>query len=101
MLTKLRQGGFYGTGKTGIYHSADRREKLQLAGVREISEFDDEQILADSDLGMVEVKGRGLKVTELDMEAKLLTVEGQINSFVFNDRQAKDKNRRLLKKLIG
>lgn len=77
------------------------REKLQLAGVREISEFDDEQILADSDLGMVEVKGRGLKVTELDMEAKLLTVEGQINSFVFNDRQAKDKNRRLLKKLIG
>ena len=27
------------------------REKLRLAGVREITEFDDEQVIADSDLG--------------------------------------------------
>lgn len=77
------------------------REKLRLAGVREITEFDDEQVIADSDLGVVEIKGRNLKVTELDMEARLLTVEGQINSFLFNDRRSGEKSRRLLKKLIG
>ncbi|MEA4892063.1 MAG: YabP/YqfC family sporulation protein [Peptococcaceae bacterium] len=77
------------------------RERLQLAGVREITEFDHTQIVADSDLGMVEVRGNNLKVTELDMEAKLLIVEGQINSFMFNDKRSREKGHRLLKKLIG
>jgi sporulation protein YabP len=79
------------------------RELLQLAGVVEVDGFDDHQVTADSILGPVMVQGRNLKITQLDVEAQTLTVEGQIISLSYLEAKRKKSGggRRFLKRLIG
>jgi len=79
------------------------RELLQLAGVLEVDGFDDHQITADSLLGPVMVQGRDLKITQLDVEAQTLTVEGHICSLSYleNRKKKSGSGKRFLKRLIG
>ncbi|MEL7623168.1 MAG: sporulation protein YabP [Clostridiales bacterium] len=77
------------------------REKIVLAGVKEINEFDDQQIIAESNLGMVELRGKQLKITQLDQESEELTVEGKISSLTYSEKKTGERSKSLLKKLIG
>lgn len=79
------------------------RELLQLAGVLEVDGFDDQQITADSMLGPVVLRGRNLKITQLDIEAQTLIVEGQIISLSYSEakKTKTGSGRRFMKRLIG
>jgi sporulation protein YabP len=77
------------------------REKIVLAGIKEINEFDEQQIIAESNLGMVELRGRQLKITQLDQEQEELTVEGKIASLTYSEKKAAERGKSLLKRLIG
>jgi sporulation protein YabP len=77
------------------------REKISLAGVKEINVFDDQEIIADSSLGLVELRGKNLRITQLDTETEILTVEGKIVSLAYSEKKSGTGGKSLLKKLIG
>lgn len=61
------------------------REKLSISGVLDVQSFDEEQVLLETVRGMVLVRGQGLHVERLQLEAGELIVEGEIGVIEYDD----------------
>ena len=56
----------------------ENREKVTVSGVIDIHSFDDELVLAQTDLGILTIKGDDLKMNKLNLENNELIVEGGV-----------------------
>ena len=63
----------------------ENREKISVTGVIDIHSFDDELVLAQTDLGILTIKGDDLKMNKLNLENNELIVEGQIMAIAYSD----------------
>lgn len=63
----------------------ENREKLSVTGIVDIHSFDDELVLAQTDLGIITIKGDDLKMNKLNLENNELIVEGQISAIAYSD----------------
>ena len=61
------------------------REKLSISGVVDVQSFDEEQVLLETVRGMLVVRGRGLHVERLQLEAGELIVEGEVGLVEYDD----------------
>ncbi len=61
------------------------REKLSISGVVDVQSFDEEQVLLETVRGMVVVRGQGLHVERLQLEAGELILEGEIGLIEYDD----------------
>nr|WP_297173721.1 sporulation protein YabP [uncultured Agathobaculum sp.] len=61
------------------------REKLSISGVVDVQSFDEEQVLLETVRGMLVVRGQGLHVERLQLEAGELIVEGEIGLIEYDD----------------
>ena len=61
------------------------RENLSISGVLDVQSFDEEQVLLETVRGMVLVRGQGLHVERLQLEAGELIVEGEIGLIEYDD----------------
>lgn len=63
----------------------ENREKISITGVIDIHSFDDELVLAQTELGILTIKGDDLKMNKLNMDSNELIVEGQIIAIAYSD----------------
>ena len=75
------------------------REKLTLSGVVDVQSFDEEQVLLETVRGMLVVRGQGLHVERLQLEAGELIVEGEVGLVEYDD--SVQPRGGLLKRLFG
>lgn len=61
------------------------REKLSISGVVDVQSFDEDQVLLETVRGMLVVRGQGLHVERLQLEAGELIVEGEVGSLEYDD----------------
>lgn len=61
------------------------RQKLSVSGVTDVQSFDEEQVLLETVRGMLAVRGEGLHVERLQLEAGELIVLGEIGSIEYDD----------------
>lgn len=61
------------------------REKLSISGVVDVQSFDEEQVLLETVRGMLVVRGQGLHVERLQLEAGELIVQGEIGLMEYDD----------------
>ncbi len=71
--------------------SLDNRKILRLTGVTDIDSFDEGQILLFTQLGELLIKGKNLHVNELSVESGNLTVEGDIWTLSYGEKNRKAK----------
>jgi sporulation protein YabP len=64
------------------------RAGASLTGVREVVAFDENQVILDTDLGLMTIKGKELHVSRLTLEKGELDVEGQLDSLVYSSNEA-------------
>jgi sporulation protein YabP len=64
------------------------RAGAELTGVREVVAFDENQVILDTDLGLLTIKGKELHVSRLTLEKGELDVEGQVDSLVYSSNEA-------------
>lgn len=79
------------------------REKLQITGVANVDSYDEEEIVVQTLLGTLTIKGEGLHITNLNLEDGGLTVDGYIALLEYpEDKGAKlrDKSKGILSKLL-
>lgn len=79
------------------------REQVQISGVLHLATFDDEQIVLDTELGTLTVKGEDLHIKQLDLDAGRLSVEGLVTSVAYGPgkgRLGRQKGRGLLDRLL-
>jgi len=63
----------------------EERQNVILNGVTEVLSFDEENIVCNTDLGLIMVKGRGIHITRLDLEARVLCAQGDIDSAEYGE----------------
>lgn len=63
----------------------EERSKLSVSGVVDVQSFDEEQVLLETVRGMVLVRGQGLHIERLQLEAGELLVQGEIGLIEYDD----------------
>jgi sporulation protein YabP len=65
------------------------RKKLSVSGVTDIDSFDEQTIVAITDLGELTIRGWNLHITRLNLEQSELMVDGEISSLTYTDVRPK------------
>lgn len=69
----------------------ENRGSLRLTGVTDIDSFDEGQVLLFTQLGELLIKGKNLHINELSLESGNLTVEGDIWTLSYGEKNRKAK----------
>lgn len=79
----------------------DNRKQMSLTGIKDVVAFDLNQVLLESTLGMIHIKGSDLKVTKLSIEKGEVNVGGNIDSIVYSDVKAYgEKGKSFVKRML-
>ena len=65
------------------------RKKLSVSGVTDIDSFDEQTIVAITELGELTIRGWNLHITRLNLEQSELMVDGEISSLTYTDVRPK------------
>lgn len=66
----------------------EERGNLTITGVEDVDSFDEEMVVVYTELGELTVRGSGLHINKIDVEAGELILEGQIDSLSYADQPA-------------
>ncbi|GFP77952.1 sporulation protein YabP [Clostridium fungisolvens] len=69
----------------------ENRKKIVLTGVVEVLSFDEEKILLNTCLGMLTVKGEGLKMNKLDVQNGDVVIIGKVSAMIYTGEVKKEK----------
>lgn len=78
----------------------ENRKRLTLTGVVDVVSFNEQNILLDTNLGAVLIKGNGLKMNKLDVQNGEVTITGYMNSLSYTGSESKQDKESILSKLF-
>ena len=64
----------------------EERKHLEVSAVKDVVSFDTEEILLDTKLGGLLIKGSGLHINHLDLGNGVIDVDGKINALIYSDK---------------
>ncbi|GAB6099786.1 sporulation protein YabP [Halanaerocella petrolearia] len=67
------------------------RQKLELTGVTDVINYDEEEINLETNLGSLLITGQELHIQHLDLDSNDLIVDGHIEELKY-DQESKAKN---------
>lgn len=76
------------------------RRSGTISGVSDVLSFDVNEILLETDMGMLMIKGKELHVKRLTLEKGEVDIEGELDSLTYSSGGASDKNESLLGRLF-
>ena len=78
----------------------DARESLELTGITDVVSFDDEQVIADTVMGLLIIKGSNLHVSNLNLGSGQLSIFGEFNSIGYEEQGALPQKSTLFSRLF-
>lgn len=79
----------------------DNRKKITLTGVKEVISYDDTKIALSTNMGNLDIKGRGLKINKLDVQNGDIIIIGTINYMAYSEKElGKNKKENIFKRLF-
>lgn len=89
-------------GRHGI-HLMDR-EQMTVTGVTAVESYDDKQVIMETHLGTLTLKGEELNIRQLDLESGRFAVVGYVNSLIYSTtrsgRGKQGRTRSFLERLL-
>ena len=73
---------------TGVIQNLilENRGKLSISGVNDVLSFDDQVVMVETDLGLLTVKGEGLRINKLSIDTSEVIIEGDISYLAYSDK---------------
>jgi len=65
--------------------SIDRRNAVFVTGVLDVISFDEETIIAETEMGILIIRGANLHVNRLHLDSGELSIDGEIVSVTYED----------------
>lgn len=72
------------------------RENLYITGVLDVISFDEELVIAETEKGVILVRGDDLHVSRLNLENNELNIQGYIHGITYEDEINYGKNKQSL-----
>ena len=70
----------------------EEREKVLIGGVLEVLSFDEEGIMMETTCGLLMLRGAGMHIGKLDLDAGDVIVDGSIDSMTYSDGTLAEKH---------
>ena len=70
----------------------ENRSRGTITGIQEVLSFDENQIVLDTDMGLLTVKGKNLHVSRLTLEKGETDIDGSIDSLAYSSNEAYRKS---------
>ena len=64
----------------------EHRENVSVTGVVDVISFDEEQVICDTDLGVLILRGVNLHVSNLNLDSGTLDIFGEIVSITYEEQ---------------
>lgn len=77
----------------------ENRNRLNVTGVLDVLNFDEQTITVETELGVLVIKGSDLKLNKYNLDDTELSIEGEINSLNYDDK-VNHKSESLLAKIF-
>lgn len=61
------------------------RKEAQISGVRDVRSFDDHEIILETDLGILMIRGSELHMGRLTLEKGEVDITGRVDSLVYSE----------------
>jgi sporulation protein YabP len=68
------------------------RSALSVSGIRDVVSFDENQVVLDTDMGLLTMKGKDLHVSRLTLEKGEVDVDGTVDSLVYSSNESYRKS---------
>lgn len=81
--------------------SVTDRKEINLTGVLDVKSFDELEVLLETELGMLLIKGKNLAVKTLTLEKGLVRIEGELEAMVYTRQGVKKNKESLAKRLFS
>ena len=75
------------------------RKHFDVNGVKEVENFDEENVTLRTVCGLLSVDGKGLKISVLDIDKGIVSLDGRIDAVYFSD-EVQEKKRGLFGRLL-
>ena len=76
------------------------RNRGTITGVKDVVSFDVAEIILETELGLLSIKGNDLHVKRLTVEKGEVEIDGMIDGFQYSDKKEKNAGDSLLMKLF-
>lgn len=67
------------------------RKSGTISGISDVLSFDENEILLDTDMGLLTIKGKELHISRLSLELGEADMEGKVDSFAYSEKGHKKK----------
>lgn len=67
--------------------AVNNRKFCSLTGIIDVVAFDENEVILETDLGVLAIKGQGLHVKRLDLEKGEVDMEGRTDSFFYSEQK--------------
>lgn len=64
------------------------RQTGSLTGIRDVVSFDENQVILDTDLGLLHIKGKGLHISRLTLEKGEVDMDGMVDSLTYSSNES-------------
>jgi len=79
----------------------NNRKTGSFTGILDVLSFDLNELLLETELGMLHVKGKNLHVNRLDLEKGEVEIDGQVEALSYSQVPGKKMKGSMLGKLLG
>lgn len=86
----------------GFNHSITlvERKNLVISGIKKIDNFDSEEFVIDTNMGILTVKGENLEIIKLDTIQGNISIKGKINSLDYIDDMKEKESKGVFNRLF-
>lgn len=77
----------------------ENRKKLEISGVCDVNSFNEQEIVASTNLGFLIIKGSKLHVKKFNVKTKELNITGEIEELKYKNNHT-EENKGFLKRLF-
>jgi len=63
----------------------DRRENVTISGVLDVISFDEESVIAETEMGIIVIRGANLHVKRINLESGELIIAGEIDGLNYEN----------------
>ncbi len=67
------------------------RKSGMISGISDVLSFDENEIILDTEMGLLTIKGKELHISRLSLELGEADIEGKVDSMVYSERGHKKK----------
>jgi sporulation protein YabP len=77
----------------------DERQRVTLTGVTQVDTFNEDNVVLHTTMGVLNIKGKAMKVNKLNVDNGDMSIEGEIISLTYTSKDTSNKEN-LIKRLF-